>query len=156
MVLTNYEKVEIEEKPVDEQNILKPSEEEKNVEEAITPKNEDKIAQKIEDVVKNGKKMVHPFEIAENLYKLGEYKMALEIYKLIDKDKVEDERKIWVLYQIANCYRKQELYDDAVKVYMELRDGYEGTYWSKQAQWNIQDIEWRGKVEEKMVKVIGK
>jgi lipopolysaccharide biosynthesis regulator YciM len=75
---------------------------------------------------------------------------------LIDKDKVEDERKIWVLYQIANCYRKQELYDDAVKVYRELRDGYEGTYWSKQAQWYIQDIEWRGKVEEKMVKVIGK
>ncbi len=49
---------------------------------------------------------------------------------------------------------KQDLYDDAVKVYRELRDGYEGTYWSKQAQWYIQDIEWRTKVEEKMVKVI--
>jgi tetratricopeptide (TPR) repeat protein len=156
MVLTNYEKVENNEKPVDEQNILNSPEEEKEVEETITLKNEDKKVQEIENVVKNAEKIVHPFEIAENLYKLGEYKIALEIYKLIDKDKVEDERKIWVLYQIANCYRKQELYDDAVKVYRELRDEYEGTYWSKQAQWYIQDIEWRAKVEEKMVKVIGK
>ncbi len=153
IVLTNYEKVENKEKPVDEQNILKSSEE-KKVEETITLKNEDKEAQKSENVVKNGKKIVHPFEIAENLYKLGEYKIALEIYKLIDISKIEDERKIWVLYQKANCYRKQELYDDAVKVYKELRDGYEGTYWSKQAQWYIQDIEWRARVEEKMVKVV--
>ena len=142
------------EKPVDDQNVLKSPEEEKDVEEAITLKDEDKNAQKIENVVKNGEKIVHPFEIAENLYKLSEYKMSLDIYKLIDKDKLEDERKIWVLYQIANCYRKQELYDDAVKVYKELRDGYEGTYWSKQAQWYIQDIEWTARVEEKMVKVI--
>ena len=156
MVLTNYEKVENNEKPVNEQNIPISPEEEKEVEETITLKNEDKKVQEIENVVKNGEEIVHPFEIAENLYKLGEYKIALEIYKLIDKDKIENERKIWVLYQIANCYRKQELYDDAVKVYRELRDGYEGTYWSKQAQWYIQDIEWRGKVEEKMVKVIGK
>ncbi len=109
---------------------------------------------KVEDVVENEERIVYPFEIAENLYKLGEYKMALELYKLIDQDKIADERKIWVLYQTANCYRKQELYDDAVKVYKELQDGYEGTYWSKQAQWYIQDIEWRARVEETMVKVI--
>ena len=154
MVLTNYEKIENNEKPVDEQNILIFPEEEKEVEEIITHKNEDKKVQEIENVVKNGEEIVHPFEIAENLYKLGEYKIALDIYELIDKNKIENERKIWVLYQIANCYRKQELYDDAVKVYRELRDKYEGTYWSKQAQWYIQDIEWRAKVEEKIVKAI--
>ena len=160
MVLKNYVKVENNERPVEEQNIPISLEDEKEVGETITLKNEDKKVQNIEDVVKNGEEIVRPFEIAENLYKLGEYKLALEIYKLIDKNKIESEseseRKIWVLYQIANCYRKQELYDDAVKVYREIRDGYEGTYWSKQAQWYIQDIEWRGKVEEKMVKVTGK
>lgn len=156
MVLTNYEKAENNERPVEGQNIPISHEEEKEVEEVITLENEDKEVQEIENVVKNGEEIVHPFEIAENLYKLGEYKIALEIYELIDKNKIENERKIWVLYQIANCYRKQELYDDAVKVYRELRDGYESTYWSKQAQWYIQDIEWRARVEEKMVKVIGK
>ncbi len=132
----------------------KGEEEENMVEETIILKVEDKEAQKIEDIVENEERIVYPFEIAENLYKLGEYKMALELYKLIDQDKIADERKIWVLYQTANCYRKQELYDDAVKVYKELKDGYEGTYWSKQAQWYIQDIEWRARVEETMVKVI--
>ena len=158
MVLTNYEKVENNERPVEEQNIPITHEEEKEAGETITLKNVDKKVQDIENIVKNGEEIVRPFEIAENLYKLGEYKLALEIYKLVDKNKIESEseRKIWVLYQIANCYRKQELYDDAVKVYIELRDGYEGTYWSKQAEWYIQDIEWRGKVEEKIVRVIGK
>ena len=159
-VLTNHvkEKVENNEKPVNEQNILisPEEEEEKEVEEIITLKNEDKKVQEIENVVENGEEIVHPFKIAENLYKLGEYKLALEIYKLVDKNKIENEREIWVLYQIANCYRKQKLYDEAVKVYRELRDGYEGTYWSKQAQWYIKDIEWRATVEERMVKVIGK
>ncbi len=158
MVLTNYVKGEVEnyEKPVNEQNIPIFPEKDKEVEETITLKNENRKVQEIENVVKNEKKIVHPFEIAENLYKLGEYKLALEIYKLINKNRIESDRGIWVLYQIANCYRKQELYDDAVKVYKELRDEYEGTYWSKQAQWYIQDIEWRGMVEEKMVKVMGK
>lgn len=154
----NKEKANLEELKSEFQGAVELSEgkgeEGEKVDEAITLKNEDKEAQKIEDVVKSEEKIVHPFEIAENLYKLGEYKTALELYKLIDKDKVEDERKIWVLYQMANCYRKLELYDDAVKVYSELRDGYEGTYWSKQAQWYILDIEWRARVEEKMVKVI--
>ncbi len=156
MVLTNYEKVENNEKPVNEKNILISPEEEKKVEEIINLVNEDKKVQKIENVVKNEEEIVHPFEIAETLYKLGEYKIALEIYNLIDRNKIKNKKKIWILYQIANCYRKQELYEDAVKVYRELRDGYEGTYWSKQAQWYIQDIEWRAKVEEKMVKVIEK
>ncbi len=156
MVLANYEKAENNEKPVNEQNSPISPEEEKEIEETITLKNENRKVQEIENVVKNGKEIVHPFEIAENLYKLGEYKLALEIYKLIDKNRIESDMGKWVLYQIANCYRKLELYDDAVKVYKELRDEYDGTYWSKQAQWYIQDIEWRDMVEEKMVKVMGK
>ncbi len=157
MVLTNHEKVENNnEKPVDAQNILISPEEEKKVEEIITLKDEDKKVLEIEKVVKNGEEIVHPFEIAENLYKLGEYKTALEIYKLIDRNKIEMEKKVWISYQIANCYRKSGLYDEAVKAYNEMQDVYEGTYWARQAQWYIQDIEWRARVEEKMVKVIGK
>ena len=61
---------------------------------------------------------------------------------------------MWITYQIANCYRKLGLYTDAIKVYSEMRQEYEGTYWGKQAQWYIQDIEWRSKVEEKLDMVI--
>ena len=95
VVLTNYvnEKVENSEKRVDEQEIFPAPDDENEVVEIITLKNEDKKVQEIENVVKNGEEIVHPFEIAENLYKLGEYKLALEIYKLIDKNKVENERK---------------------------------------------------------------
>ncbi len=158
VALTNYikENEENSEKPLDEQDTLVFPEEENEGEEVITLNSEDEKVREVEDVIRNGEEIVHPFEIAENLYKLGEYKLACEIYDLIDENKIENEKKIWVLYQIANCYRKQELYDDAVKVYRELRDGYEGTYWAKQAQWYIQDIEWRARAEEKIVKAIKK
>ena len=156
VVLANHEKVENNEKPVDVQNIIISPDKEMETDEVITLENEDGKVQEIVNVVKNGDEIVHPFEIAENLYKLGEYKLALEIYELIDESKIGNERKMWVLYQIANCYRKQELYGDAVKAYRELRDAYEGTYWAKQAQWYIKDIEWRAKVEEKIVKAVGK
>ena len=156
VVLANHEKVENNEKPVDVQNIIISPDKEMETDEVITLENEDGKVQEIENVVKNGDEIVHPFEIAENLYKLGEYKLALEIYELIDESKIGNERKMWVLYQIANCYRKQELYGDAVKAYRKLWDAYEGTYWAKQAQWYIKDIEWRAKVEEKIVKAVGK
>jgi len=73
---------------------------------------------------------------------------------LVLKNNTENDRRIWITYQIANCYRKLGLYTDAIKVYKEMRQAYEGTYWAKQAQWYIQDIEWRSKVEEKLDTVV--
>jgi pentatricopeptide repeat protein len=114
----------------------------------------DEEVEESEKVIKNGDEIIHPFEIAGNLYKLGEYKAAVDIYKLVLKNDTENDKRIWITYQIANCYRKLGLYTDAMKVYREMRQAYEGTYWAKQAQWYIQDIEWRSKVEEKFDTVV--
>jgi len=98
-------------------------------------------------VVNNIDELIHPFEIAENLYKLGEYETALDIYKLSIKNNITKDKKMWISYQIANCYRKLGLYNNAVEAYREMQEVYEGTYWAKQAQWYIQDIKWRAKAD---------
>jgi len=83
-----------------------------------------------------------------------EYETALDIYKLIIKNNITKDKKMWISYQIANCYRKLSLYNKAVEAYREMQEVYEGTYWAKQAQWYIQDIKWRAKTEGRLEKVI--
>lgn len=123
--------------------------------EIITLGNEDEYVEESERVAINDEdEIIHPFEIAENLYKLGEYETALDIYQLVIKNDIIKDKKMWISYQIANCYRKLSSYNKAVEAYSEMQEVYEGTYWAKQAQWHIQDIEWRSDAEEKLEKVI--
>ncbi|ODS30381.1 MAG: Anaphase-promoting complex, cyclosome, subunit 3 [Candidatus Scalindua rubra] len=149
-------KLENKESPVSEDDNFKASIDENGIKEIIRLESE---VDEIEDnniVVKSGEEIVHPFEIAENLYKLDEYETALDIYKLIDKNGQEKEKKTWISYQIANCYRKLGLLDKAMEAYRKMQKEYEGTYWAKQAQWYIQDIEWRAKVKDELEMVIGR
>ncbi|MHC4267048.1 MAG: tetratricopeptide repeat protein [Planctomycetota bacterium] len=156
VIITNFvnESIENTGNLVGEQGNLPPHNKEVEVNEIIIQENEDEEVEESEKVIINGDEIIHPFEIGENLYKSGEYKAAVDIYKLVLKNDVEKDKKMWITYQIANCYRKLGLYTDAIRVYREMRQVYEGTYWAKQAQWYIQDIEWRSKVEGKLDTVI--
>ncbi len=157
VILTDFVKksAEKKEKPEDIQNSFPIYKEDGEVKEIITLENEgEDVGESEKVVVNNIDELIHPFEIAENLYKLGEYETALDIYKLIIKNNITKDKKMWISYQIANCYRKLSLYNKAVEAYREMQEVYEGTYWAKQAQWYIQDIKWRAKTEGRLEKVI--
>ncbi len=142
-------------KSVSKQNSHPNFKEVKETKEIIVPGNDSEYVEKSEKVaVDDENEILHPFQIAENLYKLGEYQTALDIYQLVIKDNVATDKKMWISYQIANCYRKLSSYNEAVEAYSEMQEVYEGTYWAKQAQWHIQDIVWRAEVEEKLEEVI--
>lgn len=100
-------------------------------------------------IIKDKDKLVQPFEIAENLYKMKEYQLSLDIYTLVNGEESE-ENGSWIKYQIANCYRNLKQFDKAMEMYKEVNREFEGSYWAKQSQWYIQDIEWRKEIHEKM------
>ena len=157
VVLANFVKKSVKKRgrSVSKQNSFPNFKEVKETKEIITPGNDSEYVEKSEKVaVDDENEILHPFEIAENLYKLGEYQTALDIYRLVIKDNVTTDKKMWISYQIANCYRKLSSYNEAVEAYSEMQEVYEGTYWAKQAQWHIQDIVWRAEVEEKLEEVI--
>ncbi|MDR4505501.1 MAG: hypothetical protein MRK01_12045 [Candidatus Scalindua sp.] len=106
-------------------------------------------------IIKDKDKIVQPFEIAENLYKMEEYQLSLDIYKLIKVEEAE-ENGSWIKYQIANCYRNLKQFDKAVEMYKEVDKEFEGSYWAKQSQWYIQDIEWRKEIDGKIKAVVEK
>ena len=156
-MLANFVKKSVKKRgrSVSKQNSFPNFKEVKEAKEIITPGNDSEYVEKSEKVaVDDENEILHPFEIAENLYKLGEYQTALDIYRLVIKDNVNTDKKMWISYQIANCYRKLSSYNEAVEAYSEMQEVYEGTYWAKQAQWHIQDIVWRAEVEEKLEEVI--
>ena len=100
--------------------------------------------------IKEKGEIIKPFEIAENLYKMEEYELSLDIYQLIDEEDNEVENRSWIKYQIANCYRKLEEFDKAVAVYQEIQVEFKDSYWAKQSQWYIKNIEWHTGVKEKL------
>jgi tetratricopeptide (TPR) repeat protein len=137
------------------QNISLINKEDGEVREIITLEEEEEYVGESEKVsINDEEEIIHPFEIAENLYKLGEYQAALDIYKLIVENNITKDEKMWISYQMANCYRKLNSYNEAVEAYSDIEEIYEGTYWAKQAQWHIQDIVWRAEAEEKLERVI--
>jgi len=157
VVLANFVKKSVgkREKSPGKQNCFLVYKEDGEVTEIITHENEGEYVEESEKLkVDNENEIIHPFEIAENLYKLGEYQTALDIYQLIVKDNITEDKKMWISYQMANCYKKLNSYNEAVEAYREMLEVYEGTYWAKQAQWHILDIEWRAEVEKKLEKVV--
>lgn len=94
--------------------------------------------------------IINPFEIAENLYKLGEYELALDIYEVLGKKSTENNKVLWITFQSANCYRKMKVYNKALALYRKLQKENEGTYWASQAKWYISEVEWRTEVQDKL------
>ena len=131
-----------------------------SVKEGIEPESEialedSEIGEEGEVAIKEDK-ITNPFEVAENLYKMGGYEKAIDIYNLINKEDIDNEKATWITYQIANCYRKLGTLDKALKIYNEIQDEYGGTYWGEQAQWYIDEIKWHTGVQEKLEIVGGK
>lgn len=139
------EKVKSEEALSGEKHDTSPSvKEESELENKVATEDEVK---KDENIIIKKDEIINPFEIAENLYRMGGYERALEVYNLINEEDIEDKKATWIKYQIANCYRKLRVFDKALETYKKIQDEYEGTYWGKQAQWYIDEIKWRKGVQ---------
>ena len=155
VVLSDFVKKSIGKRSGRKQKISLIDKENGEASEIISLEEENSYVEESEKVsINEEEEIIHPFEIAENLYKLGEYQAALDIYQLIVKNNITKDEKMWISYQMANCYRKLNSYNEAVEAYSEIEEVYEGTYWAKQAQWHIQDIVWRSEVEEKLERVL--
>ncbi len=142
------EKVKSEEALSGEKHDTSPSvKEESEVEDKVATEDEVKKDEKAENIIIKKDEIINPFEIAENLYRMGGYERALEMYSLINEEDIEDKKATWIKYQIANCYRKLRVFDKALETYKKIQDEYEGTYWGKQAQWYIDEIKWRKGVQ---------
>ncbi len=78
---------------------------------------------------------VDPLALANNLYGSGEYRLALDIYRKMDRKPLDQDSRLWIDYQIANCYRKLGKLPDAMKYYRIVTARSKESYWANDARW---------------------
>ena len=85
--------------------------------------------------------------LADLEYKTGNSQAALKLYKFYydtySKIEKDNPNNTWVLYQIGNCYRNLEKYDEAINTYKKLIQTYSSEDpWVKNAKWKLDDTIW--------------
>ncbi len=79
--------------------------------------------------------------LANNLYAVGDYALALEMYEQADTVNMTAQQQIWTEYQIANCLRRAGKTAEASNRYRRLADQPEAGWLSEQSQWWVEVLE---------------
>ncbi|MDR2591577.1 MAG: tetratricopeptide repeat protein [Chitinispirillales bacterium] len=94
---------------------------------------------------KNGVYMRVPdsyYKVADINFKQKDFSAALDYYKKVTRKYPAFQETPWGLFQIAGIQRNMKLYREAVDTYKDLMQRYPDDYWSKQAQWKLEDTVW--------------
>jgi hypothetical protein len=73
--------------------------------------------------------------MADNLYGAGEVKLALEVYQGIDRNQLSESGRLWVAYQIANCFHRLGKPSEAESGYRVVTGMSRDGWISQNARW---------------------
>lgn len=79
--------------------------------------------------------------LANNLFAVGEYPLALEMYEQTTGPELSSQQKFWVQYQLANCLRRLGNPAEASNRYRKLASQPEAGWLSQQAHWWVETLE---------------
>ena len=79
--------------------------------------------------------------LANNLFAVGQYPLALEMYQQASAEILSAHQKFWIEYQTANCIRRSGRPGEASNRYRRLADQPEAGWISTQAQWWVETLE---------------
>ena len=79
--------------------------------------------------------------LANNLYAVGEYELALDMYEKTDMTELTAQQQIWTDYQMANCLRRMGRNADASNRYRRIAEQPEAGWLSEQSRWWVDVLE---------------
>jgi hypothetical protein len=79
--------------------------------------------------------------LANNLFAVGQYPLALEMYQQAAAEILTSHQTFWVEYQTANCLRRLDKKAEASQRYRKLANQPEAGWLSQQAQWWVETLE---------------
>ncbi len=82
------------------------------------------------------------YRIADEKFKSKDFTSALEYYTKVTRKYPAFQETPWGLFQIGSIHKNLGDYQSAVKVFKELMQRFPDDYWSKQAQWKLEDSIW--------------
>jgi tetratricopeptide (TPR) repeat protein len=99
----------------------------------------------IETGEKNGVAMRVPesyFKAADYCYQQKDYKNAMDFYEQVTRKYPGFQDTPWGLFQIGNIHKNQKEFQKAIDIYKLLISKYPDDYWTRQAQWKMEDAIW--------------
>lgn len=93
----------------------------------------------LENVVVDGP--IDRLGLANNLFAVGEYPLALEMYQETKGSELSTQQQFWVEYQTANCYRRLGNPAEASNRYRKLASQSEAGWLARQAHWWVEMLE---------------
>jgi tetratricopeptide (TPR) repeat protein len=79
--------------------------------------------------------------LADNLFALGEYLIALEMYSQIDAEKFPPAELVWIKYQSAGCLRRLHRIPEAQEQYRRLAAQHEVPWLATMSRWWLDRID---------------
>ncbi len=79
--------------------------------------------------------------LANNLFAVGEYPLALEMYEQTTGPELSSQQQFWVQYQLANCLRRLGNPAEASNRYRKLASQPEAGWLSQHAHWWVETLE---------------
>lgn len=79
--------------------------------------------------------------LANNLYAVGEYELALDMYENTDITELTAQQQIWTDYQTANCLRRMGRHGEASNRYRRIAEQPEAGWLSDQSRWWVDVLE---------------
>ncbi len=82
------------------------------------------------------------YKIADYYYKQKKFEKALEQYRKVTRKYPTYQDTPWGLFQIGSIYKNLKKYKNAIETFNYLISKYPDDYWSRQAQWKLEDTVW--------------
>lgn len=88
--------------------------------------------------------------LADNLYRVKEYKLALEIYAQIDVRQLSDDQQFWVQFQTASCHRRLGDLPAAREQFRIIAGQPESGWMGRSSTWWLNTMRDRAELEEQL------
>lgn len=96
-------------------------------------------ASPLENIVVDGP--IDRLGLANNLFAVGEYGMAQEMYQQIDASQLDSHLHFWIQFQVASCTRHLGKTAEASNLFRQLAGQPEAGQYSEQARWWVEKLE---------------
>jgi tetratricopeptide (TPR) repeat protein len=93
---------------------------------------------------------VDQFALANNLYAVGQWQLALQIYEKLSLADAAESEQAWIQSQIAACYRKLGKHTEAEKLYRTVAGRAEDDYMGENARWWLDTVQHRKELQSRL------
>jgi len=98
-------------------------------------------------------KPIAPMELAQMLFRAGNYEGALAAFRLLDTGTLSREDRLLVQYLQASCLRKLGRHDEALQLLREIANSRTDAFAVECARWQLTNLRWQQETQRRLTEL---